>query len=258
MSHFTILMYHMITAPTNNREARYACPPKRFAQHMQALSERDYSFVSFHQIEEFLSHGKPLPAKAIAVTLDDGFQDNYTYGFDILKKYRIPATIFLAVNKIGGLNDWMTSNNYPERLMLTWDQVVEMHDSGIHFGSHTLNHVKLDRIDEQTATAEIGESKRILESKLDHDIRWFAYPYGLLKPKTVNIIQANGYSLACSTRSGFNRQDIDPLLLRRIEVYGTDPVWKLLQKIKYGFNEARWNFPIKYYSSRLVSRIKGN
>ncbi len=45
--------------------------------------------------------GGTLPDNAIAVTLDDGYRDNYLHAFPILQRYSIPATIFLATSVIG-------------------------------------------------------------------------------------------------------------------------------------------------------------
>lgn len=48
-----------------------------------------------------LNDGKLLHRKAWAITLDDGYRDNYLYAYPILRKYHAPATIFLASGSIG-------------------------------------------------------------------------------------------------------------------------------------------------------------
>lgn len=250
-------MYHMVAEPRVERERPYACPPKRFASHMKALREKGYAPVSLTRLQKYLADGAGLPKNPVAVTLDDGFADNYTDALPILRQYEIPATVFLAVNALGGENRWMTENGYPSRPMLDWSQIDRMQAAGIGFGSHTLSHPRLSQLDRDTAMQEIRGSKQALEERLRSAVDHFAYPYGDWSGETVELVREAGYSLACSTRSGFNRRDADPLLLRRIEVYGTDPAWKLLQKLRFGTNDAGLLEPAKYYWKRAASRIGG-
>jgi hypothetical protein len=73
--------------------------------------------------------------------------------------------------------------------------------------------------------------------------------------ETVELVREAGYSLACSIRAGFNRRDADPLLLRRIEVYGTDPTWKLMQKLRFGIQDAGLLQPARYDWGRVKERL---
>ena len=86
-------------------------------------------------------------------------------------------------------------------------------------------------------------------------MEYFAYPYGLSTERDRNLVKGAGYALACSARSGFNRRETDPLFLRRIDVYGTDPVWKVAQKMNFGINDASLFTPARYYWRRLLSRF---
>jgi peptidoglycan/xylan/chitin deacetylase (PgdA/CDA1 family) len=255
MSRFCILMYHMVAETRSAPERRFAIAPRRFATHMRVLGEKGYSFVSLAEIQAHLKGELELRERAVAVTLDDGFADNYTDAFPVLQRHRIPATVFLAVNAVGGENRWMSANGYPRRPMLGWEQIHEMQSAGLTFGSHTLNHPRLSTLDRDAAGEEICEAKRILEDRLGVPVEQFAYPYGDWSAETVQLVREAGHQLACSTRSGFNRRDVDPLLLRRIEVYGTDPAWKLLQKLRFGTNEAGLLQPAKYYWRRAAERF---
>lgn len=255
MSRFCILMYHMVADPRSAEEHRFAIPPRRFASHMRSLRESGYTPVSLDRIQAHLAEGRELPEQPVAVTFDDGFGDNYTDAFPILRRYRIPATIFLAHDTIGGDNRWMHASGYPRRRMLDWGQILEMQSAGIGFGSHTLTHPRLSTLDRDAAQAEICGAKQALEARLGRRVDYFAYPYGDWSGETVDLVREAEHGLACSTRSGFNRRDVDPLLLRRIEVYGTDPAWKLMQKLRFGTNEAGLFEPAKYYWTRIRSRL---
>lgn len=256
MSRFCILMYHMVAQPRSEAERRWACPPRRFESHMRALRRAGFEPVSLAQIQAHLAGGASLPERAVAVTLDDGFADNHTNALPVLARQRIPATVFLAVSALGGDNRWMSAAGYPSRPMLDWEQIREMQDAGIAFGSHTLSHPRLSTLDREAARAEIEGAKAVLEERLGAPVDTFAYPYGDWSGETVELVREAGHRLACSTRCGFNRPDVDPLLLRRIEVYGTDPAWKLLQKLRYGTNDAGLLEPAKYYWKRATERLR--
>ncbi len=71
-----------------------------FEQQMQYLSQHYYVM----KMEEWLHKIKtnePLPYKTVLITFDDGWQDNYQYAYPVLKKYSVPATIFLTTQYVG-------------------------------------------------------------------------------------------------------------------------------------------------------------
>ena len=255
MQRFVILMYHMISGPKTAAEVKYACPPKRFEQHLKMLLSAGFKPVSINAIEDYYINQTPLPENAFLITLDDGFEDNYSNAFPILQRYQIPAVIYLATGLVGKTNQWMNTPEFSERKMLSWTQIKAMAGKGISFGSHTVSHPKLTELDDESVGKELVQSKRIIEEQLGVACSHFAYPYGLLTEKTRELVQQAGFKTACSTRSGFNNTDRDPLILHRIEVYGDDATWKLKQKIRFGMNDASRFFPLKYYSSRLLARI---
>jgi len=245
----------MISEPKTAKEVKYACPPEVFDKHMKQLKLNGFNPVSLEQIEQHLLFNKDLPENAIAITLDDGFADNYTHAFPILAKHQVPATIFLTTGCLGGSNHWMTQEGFPARKMLDWQQIQEMDQYNVTFGAHTVSHPKLPELDINSASNEIINPKKIIEDHLGKPCKHFAYPYGLFNLENRDKVESSGYTLACSTRSGFNNIHRDPFILHRIEVYGNDPWWKLKQKMAFGINDASLLFPIKYYTNRLVNRL---
>ncbi len=253
MTRFLILMYHMIREPEDRREARYACPPGRFRSHLEALKRWGFEPVSLDRIARHLHEDAPLPEKAVAVTLDDGFADNYHDAFPILQELSVPATVFLATGHLGKTNAWM--RDWPQHPMLNWEQIREMHRHGIDFGGHTVTHCHLDQVPEPQARAEIGDCKRVIEDRLGSPCHHFAYPYGRFDDTAVEIVRENGYRSACTTRPGFNHRSRDPFVLHRIEVQGTDTVGSLKRKLTFGTNEGGLGVPLKYYANRLKERL---
>jgi len=98
-------------------------------------------------------------------------------------------------------------------------------------------------------------SRVALEDELGETVEYFAYPYGRYNQEIQRMVEEAGYSLACSTRSGFNNVDADKYALRRIEVQGGDSVWKLKQKLNFGVNDVGVGFLLRYYLGRAKARV---
>ncbi len=255
MNQFTILMYHMIREPENRHEARFACPPERFRNHMQQLSDNGFLPITLNQALEAVISESAIPEKCVVITLDDGYEDNYTNAFPILEEFSIPASIFLATGQVSGHNKWMDHGPTPQRPIMNWEQISEMHRHGIGFGAHSVTHPRLTELDNKSVRIEVEDSKKEIEHRLGKPCDHFAYPYGLFSDETIKIVKESGFSLACSTKSGFNNKARDPFTLHRIEVYGDDGWWRLKQKLTFGTNDSSLMFPLKYYTSRLMDRL---
>ena len=111
MPELSILMYHMICDTDSSLERRFACSPRRFATHLRALRKHGYTPVSLARVEDHVAGRSPLPQKAVAITLDDGYADNLTNAWPVLEQEQFPATVFVAVDSVGGQNDWMAKDN---------------------------------------------------------------------------------------------------------------------------------------------------
>lgn len=254
MGRFAILMYHQVALPESQAEAKYACPPALFARHMRFL-KRHHPVVSLAAARRHLDGGGELSDNAVVVTFDDGFRNNYTEALPILRRYEIPATLFLAAGLVGETNRWMAGGDFPERAMVTWDEVREMAAAGIEIGGHTLTHPRLTELPLPAVAAEVAGARQVIEAEIEAPVASFAYPYGLFDDRVAEAVVAAGYRCACTTRPGFNRPGIDPMRLRRIEVFGTDAVWRLAQKIRFGCNNSGATRPIRYYWDRLRARV---
>ncbi|WP_207632438.1 polysaccharide deacetylase family protein [Foetidibacter luteolus] len=98
-----ILMYHRVNTAVSDTW-QLCVAPKHFEQQMEVL--RDYHVVPVAQLAD---KKKKIPDKAVAITFDDGYLDNYATAKPILEQYRFPATFFIT-NSVG--------ENHPE---FWWD-----------------------------------------------------------------------------------------------------------------------------------------
>lgn len=107
-----------------------------------------------------------------------------------------------------------------ERLLLSWDEVREMNDSGlVSFGSHTVSHVLLDQMQGQELHYQLAESMEHLKREISDPVELLAYPNGNLSPGVVEMLPECGYRAAVTTARGFVHKTSSLLKLPRIAVH---------------------------------------
>ena len=100
-------MYHMVRETDDPKEKRYCCHPDAFKQQVTHLKNAGYHVVGVNDLINSIKNGTTLPQKSIAITFDDGFDDNYENAFPVLKKYGFPAMIFVVSHLVGRTNEWI-------------------------------------------------------------------------------------------------------------------------------------------------------
>jgi len=65
-----------------------------------AYLSRHFHIMSLGALLDCFEQSKPIPRRSVVLTFDDGFRDNYLNAFPLLKKYKIPATIFLVTGAL--------------------------------------------------------------------------------------------------------------------------------------------------------------
>lgn len=91
-SKFVILCYHRIG--TAGIPLFNGLPPEVFEAQMRYLRQR-HRVISLGELCCALKEPQSI-GQAVAITFDDGYRDLYTHAFPILRKYQLPATIFLT------------------------------------------------------------------------------------------------------------------------------------------------------------------
>ncbi len=224
---------------------------------MRYLKFKGYTPISLNDLHGFIANNnREIPEKPIIITFDDGYMDNYENAFPVLRKYSFPAAIFMVSGLMGSSNLWDVAAGYPERPLIGWREAKEMVKCGVTIGSHTIKHPWLTQLVLDEAKREIEESKKFFEDRFGMPINHFAYPYGDLNQPIVDIVRDAGYLTACSVRTGFNKKDTDPFILKRIGIFGEDSLWRFALKVTFGTNEGSLSHQAKYYIKRLADRIK--
>ena len=95
-----ILAYHGVTRNEYDIPLWTQLPVKAFEKQIKYLGQR-YNFISLEQAVQSIKFGVDFPEKPAVITFDDGYRNNLTIALPILKKYRLPATIFVTAGYVG-------------------------------------------------------------------------------------------------------------------------------------------------------------
>jgi peptidoglycan/xylan/chitin deacetylase (PgdA/CDA1 family) len=184
----TVLMFHSIMYEAGNK---LRIPTEDFDAEMKWLSDNGFDAMTTDELYSHMETKKLFPKKSVVITLDDGYEDNYTNAFPILKKYKLHATIFMITGKIGAPG------------CLTAAQLREMSDSGlISIQCHTVTHPLLDGLSYAKQYFELSDSKQTLENLLGREVGYLAYPTGHYNRDTINIAQSLGYKMCFAMGGG--------------------------------------------------------
>lgn len=202
-----ILMYHHVDERW--QEWKLSVSPASFARQMEFLKAHRYNVLSLGEYVDLLRNRRPIPKKSVVITFDDGYDNNFTEAFPVLKKMGFPATIFIQVDGVG------------RKGYMTWDDIAILLENGIEIGSHTMHHGFLPDLPDAERRKEIYESKAVLESRLQRPITLFSYPGGGFNAEARQHVIDAGYLGAAATHPGPDYPDLDPYALKRIRISRT-------------------------------------
>ncbi|MGD1120030.1 MAG: polysaccharide deacetylase family protein [Dehalococcoidales bacterium] len=115
-----ILVYHRVAKPDCD-PFLLSVSPEHFREQMEYLT-KNYRIVSLNELRQNIDNGKLNP-KSLAVTFDDGYEDNFSNARPVLEQLNIPATIFVVSGRIGSNKEfWWDAL---ERMLLTPDTLPD-------------------------------------------------------------------------------------------------------------------------------------
>jgi peptidoglycan/xylan/chitin deacetylase (PgdA/CDA1 family) len=228
-----VIAYHKIDEPTKDIRIRGAfTSPKRFAKQISHLKKQGFVFYSASELIEYYLEHQRFPAKAITLTFDDGWKDNYTNAFPVLREHGIKATIFLVPSCIGTVSSKVVAEGESAREHLSSEEIIEMSHHGIEFGSHSVNHKHLHQLAPQEIEYEVEESKRQIENLIQQPCKVFAYPAGFFTETAQDAVKKAGYIAAFSSVYG-PVEKLDIYALNRTEILRRDRLpFQFARKIK--------------------------
>lgn len=199
----SILTYHSIS----DIDDETAITPCTFESQINFLKQDGYYFAALIEIVSYVKDGKPLPLKTVAITIDDGYADSYKNVFPILKKYKIPVTIFI-VSDFERMKNRTGTTSFP----LSESEKNEMLMSGlVDFQCHSKSHVMLDSVNNHELGAEVARGA----------YAYFAYPGGHYNGAVREAVKREGYIASFSIKPGLVKKGDDLFAVRRNVILGS-------------------------------------
>lgn len=235
-----VLMYHSISNDNKNNPV----PVEVFESHMLFLKKNKWTTITTSDLLKFRKDKSLIPERPILFTFDDGYKNNYTEAYRILKKYELHGNFAIITNFVG------------QKDRVSWENLKEMSKNNQEIISHTVDHcyLTIDKVNyknekfrfqdspikmqdsrgcvrptgwEHINTAQIRNelylSKKKLELELGINVNTIIYPYGKYNKQILDIAKEIGYDIGFTTMPQHDFMiNLNSLLdIPRLGVYGS-------------------------------------
>lgn len=201
-----ILQYHHVS---ESLPAVTSVSANTFTKHLSYLKEHNFNVIPLNELINALQQGKTLPEKTIAITFDDGYNNNYDEAAPILEKFNYPYTIFVNPKLI----------DEGQSYVMGWDKLKELSKKGAlisnHSAQHDYLHIKLDKETDAQWKIRIKQdilySQQRIKEEVGQDYKYLAYPYGEFNNELQALVTDLGFigigqhSGAVNKNSNFSR-----------------------------------------------------
>lgn len=192
-----------------------------FESHLKYLQENGYRVIPLRELlENYLQKGVPPDSRMVAMSADDAHISVYRNALPLIKKYRIPMTLFVYPSAVSNAS-----------YAMTWDQLRELKATGLFdFQSHTYWHPNFKKEKEKLCPAEFEKlaemqfrkSREKVEKELGGKVNLLAWPFGIHDPWLMAKAAEAGYAAAFTIeRHPAGRED-HPMALPRFLMIDRD------------------------------------
>ena len=215
-----ILMLHRVVEQrSKGQNCELEITPDFLRQTIEDYRRQGYRFVSIDEVCDIIGKGR-TDQPFVCLTFDDGYSDNFTIAYPILKRLNVPFAIYVTTGYIDGTAKmWW----YDETNVMNWEQLKKLSiDPLCTIGAHTISHPRLTTLSDKDAREEIFSSKQRLMEILGMPVNHFSYPHGDYNADILHIVKKAGFHTSLKAWGGNVRKgDAQLLELPRIELRET-------------------------------------
>ena len=232
-----VLMYHKVSLKTGDA---LTVTVDQLKKQMEWLRAEEFKFITCAALLTALETGQAISPRAVLVTFDDAYLDNYELALPLLRQLGVPATIFVPTDYIGKTSSWDGAAASP---LMSIEQLHATASEGFELGLHSHRHASYGELTAEELAQDVRACNATMRDLGLPYVSALAYPYGK-RPKTtagknamIDAFREAGVKAAF--RIG-NR--INPLPLRdrheihRLGVRGDESMAFFRRKMKWG----RW------------------
>lgn len=223
-----ILMYHGLIK-SQKHQNRFMIHPDIFENDLKYITDHGYTTIFVQDLIDYIYNDKSLPEKPIMITFDDGYYNNYLYGFPLIKKYNCK----IVLSPIGKFTDEYSKikDEHADYSHLTWSHINEMINSGlVEIQNHTYNmhSNKKSRIGctkrkgetlekyKKALTDDINKMKERTLAETGKETTAFVYPFGAISKDSPDIIRSLGFKVTFCCEGRMNIITKDPECLYKL------------------------------------------
>ena len=183
-----ILQYHHVS---ETLPAVTSISAKNFEAHLSYLKQNDFNVIPLNELVNSLQQGQSLPDKTVAITFDDGYNNNYDQAAPILEAFNYPYTIFVNPRLI----------DEGKGYVMGWDKLRELAKKGALISNHSSQHDYLHQRQSGESDAQwktrikddILFSQKRIKEEIGHDFKYLAYPYGEFNNQLQELVKSLGF-----------------------------------------------------------------
>jgi peptidoglycan/xylan/chitin deacetylase (PgdA/CDA1 family) len=229
-----VLCYHSVADLSGDPVlAQYGMPVRDFADQMDSLLGRGFTFISPDDFAAMLDGSGDVPRGGVLLTFDDCYRELAGIARDVLEPRGIRGIAFAVSGMPSGTNEWDQKIGARRLQLLDADGLKELAAHGVEVGCHSRSHRPMASLSDSELAAETkGAADSIAALGLPRP-RFFAYPHGQHDQRVRSAVRDAGFTAAFGLLSRRAGLESDHFAVPRVEILARDVGWRFRFKTNW-------------------------